>query len=248
MGRKSKSTVVDDLINFIYLISLYFGFKVWNETNSLFLGGLAFGAGIAVIFIGLEVYKNSKDKKLFESGIDIIDNMKGDIFEKFLLLHFKNLGYVGNLTPSTADYGADLVLEKDGRKIVVQAKRWKQTVGIEAIQQVAGAIKHYHADKGMVITNSFFTENAYSLANSNGIELWDRKKVIELMRESKGRELAGKITNEDIEKETIDEIAITLESENCPKCGNKLVLRNGKRGKFLGCSGYPKCRFTKDFA
>ena len=30
----------------------------------------------------------------------------------------------------------------------------------------------------------------------------------------------------------------------CPKCGGKLVLRNGKRGKFYGCSNYPKCRYT----
>lgn len=27
----------------------------------------------------------------------------------------------------------------------------------------------------------------------------------------------------------------------CPKCGNKLVVRNGKYGKFLGCSKYPIC-------
>ena len=28
----------------------------------------------------------------------------------------------------------------------------------------------------------------------------------------------------------------------CEKCGKPLVLRNSKRGEFLGCSGYPKCR------
>jgi len=32
----------------------------------------------------------------------------------------------------------------------------------------------------------------------------------------------------------------------CPECGKELVLRRGKRGKFLGCSGFPKCKFTKD--
>lgn len=31
----------------------------------------------------------------------------------------------------------------------------------------------------------------------------------------------------------------------CPRCGNKLVSRNGKYGTFLGCSNYPNCRFTK---
>lgn len=32
----------------------------------------------------------------------------------------------------------------------------------------------------------------------------------------------------------------------CPRCGKKLVLRDGKYGRFYGCSGYPDCKFTKD--
>lgn len=32
----------------------------------------------------------------------------------------------------------------------------------------------------------------------------------------------------------------------CPRCGAKLILRNGKNGKFYGCSNYPKCRYTKE--
>jgi DNA topoisomerase-1 len=32
--------------------------------------------------------------------------------------------------------------------------------------------------------------------------------------------------------------------EQCPKCGNDLVLRDGKRGQFIGCSAFPKCRYT----
>ena len=31
----------------------------------------------------------------------------------------------------------------------------------------------------------------------------------------------------------------------CPKCGSKLVERKSKYGSFLGCSSYPKCKFTK---
>lgn len=30
----------------------------------------------------------------------------------------------------------------------------------------------------------------------------------------------------------------------CPKCGGDLVARNGKYGSFLGCSNYPKCKYT----
>ncbi len=33
---------------------------------------------------------------------------------------------------------------------------------------------------------------------------------------------------------------------NCPKCGKPMVIRTGKRGKFLACSGFPKCRNAMD--
>ena len=32
----------------------------------------------------------------------------------------------------------------------------------------------------------------------------------------------------------------------CPRCGKKLVLRKGKNGSFMGCEGFPACRFTKN--
>ena len=45
----------------------------------------------------------------------------------------------------------------------------------------------------------------------------------------------------------LEPIPITSTSiEACPKCGSTLVLRQGKRGPFYGCQGFPKCRFTRD--
>lgn len=38
------------------------------------------------------------------------------------------------------------------------------------------------------------------------------------------------------------DMAIT--NGKCPKCGGSLVERRGRYGSFLGCSNYPKCRFT----
>ena len=31
----------------------------------------------------------------------------------------------------------------------------------------------------------------------------------------------------------------------CPKCGGKLIMREGKYGNFIGCSNFPKCRYTQ---
>ena len=36
------------------------------------------------------------------------------------------------------------------------------------------------------------------------------------------------------------------EPQKCPKCGQYLVKRSGKYGAFLGCSGYPNCKYTEN--
>ncbi len=33
----------------------------------------------------------------------------------------------------------------------------------------------------------------------------------------------------------------------CPKCGGRLVQRSGQYGKFMGCSNYPDCKYTKKY-
>jgi len=36
-----------------------------------------------------------------------------------------------------------------------------------------------------------------------------------------------------------------LVGRECPTCGNPLVYREGRYGRFIGCSNFPKCRFTE---
>jgi len=33
---------------------------------------------------------------------------------------------------------------------------------------------------------------------------------------------------------------------DCDECGKPMVIRTGRRGRFLGCSGYPKCKNTSE--
>ncbi len=51
-----------------------------------------------------------------------------------------------------------------------------------------------------------------------------------------------------IKKADISVINVEEEvKENCPKCGSPLVVRYSRFGKFMACSTYPKCKFTKPF-
>jgi restriction system protein len=161
------------------------------------------------------------------SGITIVNKMNGQEFEEFVLLHFKSLGYKGHTTAVTGDYGADIILTKDNMKIVVQAKRWNKKVGIEAVQQIIGAKFYYKADRSIVVTNNYFTPNAKNLSEKSEVELWDRNKLLEIMKKSNGKDTAKKVR------------------VYCEKCGAPMVLRHGKDNDFFGCSSYPKCTYTK---
>ncbi len=44
---------------------------------------------------------------------------------------------------------------------------------------------------------------------------------------------------------TIERPADEVSEEKCEKCGSNMVVKNGRNGKFLACSGYPKCKNTK---
>lgn len=45
--------------------------------------------------------------------------------------------------------------------------------------------------------------------------------------------------------ENIHKIQEKIDNNICPRCGGKLVLRNGKYGDFYGCENYPKCKIIK---
>lgn len=45
------------------------------------------------------------------------------------------------------------------------------------------------------------------------------------------------VKRSDVTQEKLDEA--------CPKCGKELSLRLGRRGRFVGCSGYPDCDYTR---
>jgi HJR/Mrr/RecB family endonuclease/uncharacterized protein (DUF697 family) len=117
--------------------------------------------------------------------IDRVDKMTGEEFENFLGLCFEKLGYRVQKTPASNDFGADLILSKNNKKTVVQAKRYRGKVGNSAVQEVVAAIKHYNAQDAIAITNSQFTRGARKLAKSNGVALWEREQLIDLIMKAK---------------------------------------------------------------
>lgn len=82
-----------------------------------------------------------------------------------------------------ATNGADVIAYKDNIKYVIQVKFYNNPVGNKAVQEVVGAIGMYKANKGIVVTNSTFTDSAIELASANNIELINGEKIEKYKKE-----------------------------------------------------------------
>lgn len=115
-------------------------------------------------------------------GIDEIDRLSGTEFERRLAAMFVDSGHDVTRTPGSQDYGADLIIVRDGVRTVVQAKRWQGSVGVAAVQEVLAAKAYYNAVRALVVTNSHFTRQAQELARQARVQLWGRTMLMDHLR------------------------------------------------------------------
>ncbi|BDH61475.1 hypothetical protein MTP04_16050 [Lysinibacillus sp. PLM2] len=126
------------------------------------------------IKLGLFSYKSGS---LFncDGGSVLAYQIQGKEFEVFLAKLFDEMGYYSEVTPHN-DFGIDVIIIKDKIKTGIQAKCYGEgrTIGVEAVNEVCGGAGVWNVQKKMVITNRYFTKNAFITAKSNNIELIDR--------------------------------------------------------------------------
>lgn len=114
---------------------------------------------------------------------DDLDMMTGNEFEYAIAELFKKMGYFAVVTKASGDQGIDIIAEKEGRKFGIQTKCYGSKVTNTAVQETAAGIVYYECDKGIVITNNYFTPSAIELAEKNNIILWNRDMLKEKFKE-----------------------------------------------------------------
>jgi hypothetical protein len=176
-GKVSKNVQKERLIN--YLIKI-----LKDDFN--YQGSLDLDLTRIEKQIELKRFENSLTGQSSGNRITIndIDRLNGYDFERVLKELFEKMGYRVIHTTLSNDQGADLIVEKFNVKIVIQAKNWQNNVTNSGIQEVVAAIKHYDAQKSMVISSSGFTQSARELARSNDVTLWDRSILAAMLDET----------------------------------------------------------------
>lgn len=120
--------------------------------------------------------------KSIQSDQHNFSELNGSTFENLLQRLYSNMGYTVQLTGRTGDQGGDLVAIKDGERLLIQAKCYKNfSVGNDAVQQAVAAMKFYDCNRAAVVTTSEFTTAAITLAKANSVELIPKHSLQELL-------------------------------------------------------------------
>jgi restriction system protein len=108
-------------------------------------------------------------------------------FEHLVANLFAQMGLESKLTRSSRDGGVDCVAFDHrpvlGGKVVIQAKRYSNTVGVSAVRDLYGTMMNEGANKGILVTTSGYGPDAFEFCKDKPIELIDGAGLLYLLRE-----------------------------------------------------------------
>lgn len=134
-----------------------------------------------IVFWYLRMQKKAKLRAaLLAAGTANPMQLTPEQYEQFCATILANNGWSTRLTSKTSDFGADIIAEKAGQKLVIQCKQWSKSVGVKAVQEAHTAISHYWANQALVVTTTGYTQAAKDLAKSTGVRLLNHTDLVDM--------------------------------------------------------------------
>ena len=141
----------------------------------------------------------------------------------------KEMEELGIGRPSTYATIIDTIKSRD--YVILEEKKFKPTtIGIETTDK----LQEYFSDLINVEYTSDMEKELDQIADGNLISNKVLKDFWNLF------EPRVKVAFDNMDKKQPEQTG-----EKCPECGNELVIRKGKYGKFTACSNYPECKYIK---
>ena len=141
---------------------------------------------------------NMVDKRFIQStdvlaGLDQRPNLmelSPSEFEGLITNLFTKMGLETRLTQASRDGGVDCVAWDMrpivGGKVIVQAKRYKNTVGVSAVRDLYGTVLNEGAAKGILVTTSGYGKSAFEFIEHKPLELVTGSNLLYLLEEHTG--------------------------------------------------------------
>lgn len=197
--------------------------------------------------------KSFTDGKRLDSqqSIETIRALPWREFELLLAEHFRRLGYHVETTPDGPDGGIDLILQRDGRLTLVQAKQWRsERIGVAKVRELFGIQSARRAAESILVTSGRFTPDARAFAEESGVRLIDGDSLEPLILGVRNTVPARRVTSShDAQASappTLQAVAPPDSPPLCPTCGAPMATRTARKGphagsRFWGCTKYPAC-------
>jgi restriction system protein len=133
-------------------------------------------------FIEGKSVASSRGENIAEMRWEDFEHLVRQLFE----LHFKGKDAEVRVTRSSRDRGVDAVIfDADpitGGKIVIQAKRYTNTVEVAAVRELFGTTQNEGANRGILVTTSNFGNDSYQFAKDKNITLINGAQFLELLK------------------------------------------------------------------
>jgi len=271
MVRRKKNTPLDDLFDTAVSISWkasltvaiisYLGF---HYVASLPLDSNSFSGSMSrTIFISfsnllqfiipipfiigaiVSIFKGKSRQKLLDeqSSLESIRAMSWQEFELLVGEAFRRKGFdVKENGGGGADGGIDLILSKNGKKSIVQCKRWKAfSISVPLVRELYGVMTAERANDCIFVSSGNYTAEARLFAEDKPIWLIDGSELLDLVSSVQVQPGVSQSSTIKQSKSTNPE---------CPLCGSSMIKRTAKKGanagnQFWGCSKFPTCRGTR---
>jgi restriction system protein len=122
---------------------------------------------------------------------ELLHTLNWRTFEELMADILRTFEFEVELQRGTKDGGVDLFAVKrmypmGPQRFLLQAKRWKNSVGIEPVRELAFLHSHHKVNKSCLATTATFTRGAWNLANQYRwqLELCDFERLLEWVREA----------------------------------------------------------------
>lgn len=110
----------------------------------------------------------------------------GRAFEAKLAKSFRATGWHVEETPSSGDFGVDLIITKEDQRVAVQAKHHRKPVTGKAVDAVYGGKDYYVCQRAILIAPGGVTDLARVKADKIGVGIWGKQELAGLYQDAAG--------------------------------------------------------------
>lgn len=108
------------------------------------------------------------------------NDLSGYRFEKEVTSFLRGKGYDVEHTGQCGDGGVDIIMNNDGRKIIIQCKRYKSQISPHTLRDLYGTITSMEVDEGWVITTSRFSSGSINFSHGKPIRLLTIQDMLDI--------------------------------------------------------------------